>query len=79
MFGKNAGSRGLVGGIIVTLVQGLIAKRVAGRAAGLAVRGGGGIPGLLMWLVIGHFVKKYLNSRKSTPAANVARRAAARV
>lgn len=71
MFGnKNStGSKALLGGVAMTIIQGLITKRVAGRAAGVAARGGAGIPGLLIWLAASYFLNRYLNRDKSAQPA----------
>lgn len=70
MFGNRpaAGKSALFSGVLGMIVQNLIARRIAGRAAGVAARGGGGIPGLILWVVISYLINKFMN-RKTTAVA----------
>ncbi|MGC4033907.1 MAG: hypothetical protein QM754_19675 [Tepidisphaeraceae bacterium] len=68
----------LLGGVAMTVLQGLIAKHVAGRAAGVATRGSAGIPGLLVWLAVSYFLNRYLNRDEAKQTANDNKQLAAR-
>ena len=63
----TAGKSALFSGVVGMIVQNLIARRIAGRAAGVAVRGGGGIPGLIIWVAVSYLINRFMNRR--TPAA----------
>ncbi|HEX8324111.1 MAG TPA: hypothetical protein VF595_09375 [Tepidisphaeraceae bacterium] len=69
MFGK------LFSGFAAMMVQRFLTRQVAGRVAGTAVRGGGGIPGLLVWLGVSYAINRFMNRR---PAAGPVQRSARR-
>lgn len=62
MFGK------LFSGIAAAWVQRFLTRKVAGRVAGGAVRGGGGIPGLIIWAIVSYVINRFMN-RNSRPTA----------
>lgn len=70
MFGRptSRGTGALFSGIAGAFLQQMITRRVAGRAAGLAVRGGGGVPGLLVWIGVSYLINRFFNRASVSPA-----------
>jgi hypothetical protein len=70
MFGNRpaSGKSALFSGIAGMFIRNLITRRIAGRAAGVAARGGGGIPGLLIWVVVSYLINRFV-SRRPVPQA----------
>lgn len=58
-----AGKSALFSGFLGMIIQNLIARRMAGRVAGVAARGGGGIPGLIVWAAVSYLINRYMNRR----------------
>ena len=66
MFGK------MFSGVAGMMVQRYLTRQVAGRVAGTVAKRGGGIPGLLIWIVVSYLINRFISRPRSAETARLA-------